>query len=59
MKKQLFNLIKKNPGLRINQIGEQLGSTTQELRPLICELWDQGLIRTKGVTKGTTYYPRG
>lgn len=47
--------VKKNPGLRIEQINAKLGTSTSELALPIRRLVKSRLIRTKGEKRGTTY----
>lgn len=51
--------VKKNPGLRIEQINGQLGTTTKELMIPVRRLISAKLIRTKGQKRATTYEVRG
>lgn len=45
----------KNPGLRIEQINKQLGTTTKDLALPIRKLIADGSLKTKGKKRSTTY----
>jgi hypothetical protein len=49
--------VKSNPGLRIEQINKQLGTTTKDLALPIRKLVSDGVIKTKGQKRSTTYFP--
>lgn len=49
------SFVKKNPGLRIEQINAKLGTSTKELAIPVRRLVVSKLIRTKGEKRGTTY----
>jgi len=46
-----------NPGLRIEQINKQLGTTTKDLALPIRKLISEGRIKAKGQKRSTTYFP--
>lgn len=48
--------VKANPGLRIEQINKQLGTTTYALALPIRKLVASGAIATKGQKRSTTYF---
>jgi hypothetical protein len=48
--------VKANPGLRIEQINKQLGTTTKDLALPIRKLISEGAISTKGQKRSTTYF---
>jgi hypothetical protein len=48
--------VKENPGLRIEQINKQLGTTTKDLALPIRKLLAEGAIHAKGQKRSTTYY---
>jgi hypothetical protein len=48
--------VKENPGLRIEQINKQLGTTTKDLALPIRKLISEGAIKTKGEKRSTTYF---
>lgn len=48
--------VKKNPGMRIEQINKQLGTTTPDLQLPIRKAIAAGEVKTKGVKRSTTYY---
>jgi hypothetical protein len=49
--------VKSSPGLRIEQINKQLGTTTKDLALPIRKLIADGLITAKGQKRSTTYFP--
>ncbi len=48
--------VAKHPGLRIEQINKQLGTTTKDLALPIRKLIADGAIKTKGAKRSTTYF---
>jgi hypothetical protein len=50
------SFVKANPGLRIEQINKQLGTTTKHLALPIRKLISEGAITTKGQKRSTTYF---
>jgi hypothetical protein len=48
--------VKANPGLRIEQINKQLGTTTKDLALPIRKLISEGVISAKGQKRSTTYF---
>jgi hypothetical protein len=50
------SFVKANPGLRIEQINKQLGTTTKDLALPIRKLISDGVISTKGQKRSTTYF---
>jgi hypothetical protein len=50
------SFVKANPGLRIEQINKQLGTTTKDLALPIRKLISDGTISTKGQKRSTTYF---
>jgi hypothetical protein len=46
-----------NPGLRIEQINKQLGTTTKDLALPIRKLISEGRVKAKGQKRSTTYFP--
>lgn len=46
-----------NPGLRIEQINKQLGTTTKDLALPIRKLISEGQISVKGQKRSTAYFP--
>jgi len=48
--------VKENPGLRIEQINKQLGTTTKDLALPIRKLLGEGAIHAKGQKRSTTYF---
>lgn len=51
--------VKDNPGLRIEQINKQLGTTTKDLALPIRKLLADGSIHAKGQKRSTTYFSGG
>lgn len=51
------SFVKSNPGLRIEQINKQLGTTTKDLALPIRKLISEGRISAKGQKRSTTYFP--
>src|SRR5262245_38343692 len=47
----------KHPGLRIEQINKQLGTSTKDLALPIRKLVADGTVKTKGARRSTTYFP--
>ncbi len=48
--------VKKNPGLRIEQINAKLGTSTKDLVIPVRQLVASKKIKTKGEKRATTYY---
>jgi hypothetical protein len=57
LSEQLGSFVKTNPGLRIEQINKQLGTTTKDLALPIRKLIAAGVISSKGQKRSTTYFP--
>jgi len=49
--------VKANPGLRIEQINKELGTTTKDLALPIRKLLADNVITSKGVKRSTAYFP--
>jgi len=49
--------VKSNPGLRIEQINKELGTTTKDLALPIRKLVADKVITAKGQKRSTTYFP--
>jgi hypothetical protein len=49
--------VTKNPGLRIEQINKELGTTTKDLQLPIRKLLADGAIKAKGKKRSTAYFP--
>lgn len=54
---QFHSFVTKHPGLRIEQINKQLGTTTKDLALPIRKLLADGALKTKGAKRSTTYFP--
>ena len=50
------DFVQGNPGLRIEQINKQLGTTTKDLALPIRKLISEGQITAKGQKRSTTYF---
>jgi hypothetical protein len=50
------SFVKANPGMRIEQINKQLGTTTKDLALPIRKLIADGTISAKGQKRSTTYF---
>ena len=50
-----LSFVGKNPGLRIEQINKQLGTTTKDLALPIRKLIGDGSLKAKGKKRSTTY----
>jgi hypothetical protein len=48
--------VSKHPGLRIEQINKQLGTSTKDLALPIRKMIADGAIKTKGEKRSTTYF---
>jgi hypothetical protein len=53
---QFHNFVTKHPGLRIEQINKQLGTTTKDLALPIRKLIAEGALKTKGEKRSTQYF---
>ena len=51
------SFVASSPGLRIEQINKQLGTTTKDLALPIRKLISEGRIKAKGQKRSTTYFP--
>ena len=56
LSERVGSFVKANPGLRIEQINKQLGTTTKDLALPIRKLVAEGVINTKGQKRSTTYF---
>lgn len=57
MSQRLASFVKANPGLRIEQINKELGTTTKDLALPIRKLLADHVLTSKGQKRSTTYYP--
>ena len=57
LSERFASFVKANPGLRIEQINKQLGTTTKDLALPIRKLVSEGVVTTKGQKRSTTYFP--
>ncbi|MBX3156977.1 MAG: hypothetical protein KF773_13465 [Deltaproteobacteria bacterium] len=56
LSESFVEFVKSNPGLRIEQINKQLGTTTKDLALPIRKLIADGDIKVKGQKRSTTYF---
>jgi hypothetical protein len=56
LSEQFAAFVKANPGLRIEQINKELGTTTKDLALPIRKLISSGVITAKGKKRSTTYF---
>jgi predicted HTH transcriptional regulator len=56
MQDDFLSFVGKNPGLRIEQINKQLGTTTKDLALPIRKLIADGSLKAKGKKRSTTYF---
>ena len=57
LSERFASFVSSNPGLRIEQINKQLGTTTKDLALPIRKLISEGRIKAKGQKRSTTYFP--
>jgi hypothetical protein len=55
---QFVAFVAKHPGLRIEQINKELGTSTKDLALPIRKLIAEGAIKTKGKKRSTTYFAK-
>ncbi len=56
MADQFHDFVMKNPGLRIEQINKELGTTTKDLALPIKKLIADGMLKGKGEKRSRTYF---
>jgi hypothetical protein len=56
---KLLEFVAANPGLRIEQINKQLGTSTRDLQLPIRKLIADGALKTKGQKRSTQYFAAG
>ena len=56
LSERFASFVKANPGLRIEQINKQLGTTTKDLALPIRKLIADGTLKAKGKKRSTTYF---
>jgi len=56
LSQQFASFVKSHPGLRIEQINKELGTSTKDLALPIRKLVATGVIATKGNKRSTTYF---
>jgi len=57
LQSDFLSFVHKNPGLRIEQINKELGSSTKDLALPIRKLVADGSLKVKGKKRSTTYFP--
>jgi hypothetical protein len=57
LSERFASFVAANPGLRIEQINKQLGTTTKDLALPIRKLISEGMVKAKGQKRSTTYFP--
>ncbi|MEO7735312.1 MAG: hypothetical protein ABIY55_30445 [Kofleriaceae bacterium] len=57
LSQRFASYVKSNPGLRIEQINKELGTSTKDLALPIRKLISEGQISAKGKKRSTTYFP--
>src|SRR5215475_9090557 len=57
LSEKFASFVKTHPGLRIEQINKELGTTTKDLALPIRKLIAEGQITAKGKKRSTTYFP--
>lgn len=58
LRDQFVAFVSSNPGLRIEQINQQLGTTTKDLALPIRKLIADGTVNTKGKKRSTAYFAK-
>ena len=56
LSERFASFVKSSPGLRIEQINKELGTTTKDLALPIRKLISEGVISSKGQKRSTTYF---
>jgi hypothetical protein len=56
LSQRFASFVKANPGMRIEQINKELGTTTKDLALPIRKLISEGVISAKGQKRSTTYF---
>jgi hypothetical protein len=57
LSEKFANFVKANPGLRIEQINKELGTTTKDLALPIRKLIAEKMVSAKGQKRSTMYFP--
>jgi len=57
LSEKFASFVKANPGLRIEQINKELGTSTKDLALPIRKLIADGIVSAKGQKRSTTYSP--
>ncbi len=56
LSERFASFVKSSPGLRIEQINKELGTTTKDLALPIRKLIAEGIVAAKGQKRSTTYF---
>jgi len=56
LSERFASFVKSSPGLRIEQINKELGTTTKDLALPIRKLIAEGIVSAKGQKRSTTYF---
>lgn len=59
IEQKFVTFVRANPGLRIEEINKQTGTTTKELMLPVRRLIMAGRIKTQGELRSTRYFPAG
>jgi hypothetical protein len=57
LSERFVSFVKVNPGMRIEQINKELGTTTKDMALPIRKLISERMIISKGNKRSTTYFP--
>jgi hypothetical protein len=57
LSERFASFVKASPGLRIEQINKELGTSTKDLALPIRKLIADGIVSAKGQKRSTTYFP--
>ncbi len=57
LSERFVSFVKANPGLRVEQINKELGTTTKDMALPIRKLISDRMIISKGNKRSTTYFP--
>ncbi|HEY0193452.1 MAG TPA: hypothetical protein VGC42_20185 [Kofleriaceae bacterium] len=57
LSERFSTFVRTNPGMRIEQINKELGTTTKDLALPIRKLISEGAVTAKGQKRSTTYFP--
>jgi hypothetical protein len=57
LSEKVASFVKAHPGMRVEQINKELGTTTKDLALPIRKLVSDGMIAAKGKKRATAYFP--